>query len=70
MMLRSLSPGALARTASRRPWLTIGIWVLAFVLAIGIMGSLGLKTTTDFTFTNDPDSQVGLEMLEDAGLVE
>jgi RND superfamily putative drug exporter len=69
MMLRLLSPEALARTASRRPWLTIGIWVLALLLAIGIMGSLGLKTTTDFTFTNDPDSQVGLELLEEAGLV-
>jgi RND superfamily putative drug exporter len=69
-MNRSLSPGGLARIAARRPWWTIGAWVVALVLAIGIMGTLGLKTTTEFTFTNNPDSQAGLEVLEDAGLVD
>ncbi|HYI25652.1 MAG TPA: MMPL family transporter, partial [Thermomicrobiales bacterium] len=69
-MTRTFSPGGLARVASRRPWWTIGAWVLALVLAIGIMASLGLKTTTEFTFTNDPESQAGLEVLEDAGLVD
>ncbi len=69
-MIRSLSPGGLARAASRRPWWTIGGWVLALILAIGIMGSLGLKTTTEFTFTNNPESQTGSQILEDAGLVD
>ena len=48
----------------------MGAWVAAIVVAIVILGTLGLKTTTEFTFTNNPESQAGLQVLEDAGLVD
>jgi RND superfamily putative drug exporter len=40
------------------------------IVAVVIMGSLGMKTTTEFTFTNDPEAQTGATLLEDAGLVD
>ena len=68
--MRSMfSPAGLAEASSRRPWVAIGAWIVAIVIAVGILGTLGLKTTTEFTFTNDPESQAGLRLLEDAGLV-
>ncbi|MEJ7901878.1 MAG: hypothetical protein WKF63_08510, partial [Thermomicrobiales bacterium] len=64
------STAGLAQASSRRPWWTIGFWVAALVLSFVIMGTLGLKTTTEFTFTNDPESQAGANILEDAGLID
>lgn len=47
----------LARTAARRPWLTIGIWVMVLIVA-GLLSSmlLGGALTTDTKMTNDPES--------------
>ena len=64
------SPGRLARASSRRPWRTIAVWLSVLVLAFAILGSLGLKTTTEFSFTNNPESQAGARVLEDAGLID
>ncbi|MBA3379781.1 MAG: MMPL family transporter [Chloroflexia bacterium] len=64
------STAGMAEASSRRPWWTIGAWVAALVLSFVIMGTLGLKTTTEFTFTNDPESQAGANILEGAGLID
>jgi RND superfamily putative drug exporter len=47
----------------------VASWIVVLAVAIGLMGTLGFKTTNDFSFTNNPESQAGLQLLEDAGLV-
>ena len=69
-MNTSLSTAGLARASARRPWWTIGGWVAALMLAIAIMATFGLKTTTEFSFTNNPEAQAGADVLEDAGLID
>lgn len=64
------STARLAQISARRPWWTVGAWLAAILLSIAIMASLGLKTATEFTFTNNPDAQAGATLLEDAGLVD
>ncbi len=64
------STSGLAQASARRPWWTIGAWVAVLVLAVVIMITPGLKTTTEFTFTNDPESQAGANVLEEAGLID
>ena len=56
-MLKRFTPERLARASSRRPWLTIGIWVL-LVVAAGFASSqlLGGSLTHDANFTNKPES--------------
>ncbi|MBA2278646.1 MAG: MMPL family transporter [Chloroflexia bacterium] len=63
------STAGLARASARRPWWTIGGWIVALVVAIATMGILGDSTTTEFHFVNNPEAQAGLNILEDAGLV-
>lgn len=69
-MFRSLSPSGLTRISAYHPWLAIAAWILVLLLAVGAMGVLGLNTTTAFDFTNQPESVVGLDTLEDAGLID
>jgi RND superfamily putative drug exporter len=64
------STSGLAGVSARHPWRAIGAWVAVLVLAFGIMGALGMKTTTDFSFANNPESQAGLTVLDKAGLVK
>jgi putative drug exporter of the RND superfamily len=56
-MLKRLTPENLARASSRRPWLTIGVWIL-LVVAAGVASSqlLGNSLTQDANFTNKPES--------------
>ena len=57
---------ALARRSARRPWTIIGIWALVFAAGIALVFTLlddGL--TTEFVFTNTPESQRGVDLLED-----
>jgi RND superfamily putative drug exporter len=62
----NLTTEALARRCARRPWTTIAIWVVAFVVA-GFLVASFLKDgeTTDFVFVNNPEAQRGLDLLED-----
>ncbi len=60
----------LARSSGRRPWRTIGIWLIILVLAVVTMGVLGSSTTTTIRFTNNPEAQAGLDILEDAALID
>ena len=65
-MSLNLSTESIARATSRRPWTTVGIWALVFVVALILRGTLfeGVLTT-EFAITNDPESQVGKQLIED-----
>ncbi len=59
-----LSTTTLAHGAARRPWLTVGLWaaallVAAAVIALVLPGSL----TAQYTFLGKPDSKVGQDLL-------
>jgi RND superfamily putative drug exporter len=61
-----LSPQSLARSSSRHPWRTVGIWVVLMVAAGVASGALmGDATTTGVTMTNNPEATQALELLED-----
>ena len=65
-MLRELSTEALARRCARRPWITIALWIVALAVAIVlIINLLGDALTTQFTFTTTPESQRGLDLIEE-----
>jgi RND superfamily putative drug exporter len=66
--MKTFSTAALARTSAAHPWRVIAAWGLVLLLAIAIMATLGMKTTTEMRFTNDPESQRGMELLQRAGL--
>ena len=62
----NLSTEGLARASSRRPWRTVAIWIALIVVAIGINGTLLEDAlTTEFGFTNSPDSLRADRLLED-----
>jgi RND superfamily putative drug exporter len=65
-MAPNLTTEALARRCARRPWATIAIWVVVFVVA-GFLVATFLKDgeTTKFVFVNNPEAQRGMELLED-----
>ena len=65
-MAMNLSTEALARRSARRPWTTIAIWIVVFLVA-GVLVNTLLKDgeTTEFVFVNNPESQKGFELLED-----
>ncbi len=61
-----LSPRALARASSRRPWLTIGIWLLALVVAGTVTSRLlGDALTTDVQLLNQPEAKRAQTVLEE-----
>ena len=61
-----LNPESLARASSRHPWRVIGIWIA--VLLLGATASatmLASGLTTDFNFTNEPESKRAQELIDD-----
>ena len=65
-MKLNLSTEALARASARRPWTTIGVWIVVLVAALGIIGTLLADAlTTEFAFTNAPDFQRADMLLEE-----
>ena len=65
-MSLNLSTAAIARASSRRPWTVIGICAVVLAIALFLISSLlsdGL--TTRFSFTNDPEFQRGMDLLEE-----
>ena len=65
-MALNLSTEAIARRSARRPWITIGIWVLVIIIALALRAALFEDAiTTEFAFTNDPDSKKADDLLED-----
>ncbi len=56
----------LARVSARRPWLTIGIWLVVLVVALALAGSLlADATTTDFRLSGRYESERAAALLED-----
>jgi RND superfamily putative drug exporter len=55
----------LARASSKRPWLVIGGWLVALVVAVGLISALLADTlTTDFDFTDNPEAKRAELLLE------
>ena len=48
----------IARAAARRPWLTVGAWMVAVILAVGAVATL-LELTTEGEVTSNPESERG-----------
>jgi RND superfamily putative drug exporter len=64
-MAPSISPGTLARASARHPWRVIGLWAVLLVISFGLMGAfLEGALTTEAKATNNPDSEVGQNLLE------
>lgn len=65
-MALNLSTENLARKSATHPWRVVGIWVVVFLVAGFLVGSI-LKDgeTTKFVFVNDPEVKQGLDLLED-----
>ncbi|MGH2709992.1 MAG: MMPL family transporter [Actinomycetota bacterium] len=61
-----MNPERIAGASARRPWLTVGLWVVALAAA-GFVTSqfLGDALTSDFDFTNEPESVRARELIED-----
>ncbi|HWO70219.1 MAG TPA: MMPL family transporter [Actinomycetota bacterium] len=60
-----LNPGSLAEASSRRPWWTVGLWVV-LVAAMGFVSGRLLDgvLTQDIEFTNRPEAVRAQEVLE------
>ena len=57
---------SLARACARRRWWTVAIWGVAIILAVfAIITLLGKALVTDARFTNQPESQVAYNMVND-----
>ena len=60
-----LNPETIARASSRRPWTTVALWVAALVAAGFLAGTyLSKALTTEFDFTDRPESVQARELLE------
>src|SRR5947209_8836739 len=60
-----LSTQSLARSSSRRPWRTIGLWVVAVVMmGAAISALLNHATTHEANFTNNPEAKQANTLLE------
>ena len=56
-MKLNLCTEGIARASGRRPWITIGAWLVVLVAAIVLAGTLlGDALTTEETLTNNPES--------------
>ena len=65
-MALNLSTESLARSSARRPWLFIGVWLLALVVFLAsAVTLLGDALTTEFELTNDADSVLADQLIED-----
>ncbi|MGH2534929.1 MAG: MMPL family transporter [Thermomicrobiales bacterium] len=59
------STRGLAQASARRPWRTLGIWLLLIVIAAGLQGTMGSALNNEANFTNDPDSQHGSDLIDE-----
>jgi RND superfamily putative drug exporter len=59
------STGALARGSARHPWLVVGAWIAAVVVAAALIATLfGSAFVATNSFVGNPDSKKGLDLLE------
>ena len=58
--------GILARASARRPWITIGVWLVLLVVALALIRTLlPSATTTEFRLGGSYESQRASALLED-----
>jgi len=62
-MASLFSTRGLAAASARRPWRTLGIWLVLIVLAAILQGTMGGAFNNDVNFTNDPDSKHGADLI-------
>ena len=61
-----LSPERITRLCARRPWVTIGLWVVLVVISLFLRATLfSDAVTTEFDFTNVPESKRADNLLEE-----
>ena len=61
-----VNPETIARASSRRPWVTVALWVLVIVIAMATTSTLLADTlTTDFDFTDEPESKRAQVLVEE-----
>ena len=61
-----LSTENLARASAAHPWTVVVIWIVAFLVAGGLTGTLFFQTvTTEIKFLNNPESDRAKTFLED-----
>jgi RND superfamily putative drug exporter len=64
--MRSSWTEKLARACARRPWVTVGIWVVAMAVAvIAVVNLLGDALVTDVEFTSAPESMVAYNLMNE-----
>ncbi len=57
---------ALVRFSARRPWVTVGVWIVLLVIALGLVQTLlPSATTTEFRLGSGYESQRASALLED-----
>ncbi len=61
-----LNTETLARASSRRPWTTVGLWIVVLGVAVMLSSALlGDALTTDIDFTDQPEAKRAAQLVED-----
>ena len=61
-----ITPASLSRSSAEHPLRTVLIWIVTLALGIFLVATmLGDVLTTKFEFTNTPEAQRGVDLLED-----
>lgn len=56
----------IALASARRPWVVVGLWLVTLVIAVVLISTLLADAlTTQFAFTTTPESQLGLDLIEE-----
>ena len=62
----SLSTSSISLTSAKNPWKTIVVWIVVLVGAMMLAATtLGDVLTTEFAFTNTPEAQRGVDLIEE-----
>ena len=60
--------GRIATASARRAWLTLGVWLIVFLLGVGLFVGLGSSLRESDapanSFTNSPESVIGAELID------
>ncbi|MFV2064670.1 MAG: MMPL family transporter, partial [Chloroflexota bacterium] len=61
-----LTSASVARASAQRPWWVVLVWVIVLAISMGLAGALlGDALTTDFAFTDEPESERAEALLEE-----
>ena len=59
----TLSTEGIARACARRPWITLGVWVLALIVGLAMIVAL-LELTSEGELTSNPESEQGYDAID------